>query len=73
LLHLFLDVTPTFKGYTLENCKDTVEQIVEIGYTVIGILTAFSAEVSSWAILSRTEQIIRMDNTRLDGYAPIFE
>ena len=74
LLHITLDITPTFKSNWLEYTKKRVHDTVEVCYTVVWVFVCLSAEISSWACRTRSAKwwIIGF-NSSLDVDAPLFE
>lgn len=77
LLHVSLDLTPSFKRYALENCQDRVENVIEISDSVVGALIYFGAEVTAWTALSSevntADKIFLVDQPCLDGDTPLLE
>lgn len=76
-LHVSLNLTPAFEGHALEYGKKRVEDIVKIGDTIVWAFVGFSTMVTTWATFSSkilaAYEIVIMDNTCLDGDAPLLE
>lgn len=79
-LDVSLDLTPAFKGYTLEDSKHRVSQVIEVSHTIIWILISFWANVTVRArrlsFLDEhlaAEKVLRMNSSSLNIQASVLQ
>ena len=67
LLHLSLDITPSFQCDRLENTQERIAHIVKVGDTIVGVLVGLAAEVATWAlVIVSAQNLVSMDLSVLD-------
>jgi hypothetical protein len=74
LLHLLLDITPSFKGHRLEHTQQGVHYVVEVGDSKVWVLVGSAAEVTTWTFNASAKWLIRgMHLSCLDAHAPFHQ